>query len=595
MGAGEGGKVSLQQNGSEEMETKNNKRKKWIGCLTIVLLLAVVAVVAVVYYGRHVAMQMNAAAAACCGSAPPENVQYRVAADAGPARFREYDGNAGSKFSAEKFSEVAECRASSHVGPAMPSTERETPGSERYAEFKENEFMETAVNPLSTFSIDVDTASYTMARRFLMDMKRLPARDSIRLEEFVNYFDYGYADPTGSVPVAVHCEMAGCPWKKMHRLLRVGVQAKRMDSGKLPPNNLTFLIDVSGSMNGENCLPLLVKSMKLMVDQMRDEDYVSIVTYANGVDVRLSPTSGRNKGRIHSVLDGLRAYGGTSGGEGLRVAYEEAKRNFRKDGNNRVILATDGDFNLGLQSDAELVRFIEQKRDDGIFLTVLGFGMGNYQDARMKKIADAGNGHYAYIDGLLEAKKVLMTEFAGTLFTVAKDVKIQIEFNPSHVQSYRLLGYESRLLKAKDFNDDKKDAGEMGAGHSVTALYEIVPPGAASDVPKTDALKYQKSVAVDSAEVLTVKLRYKDPKGEKSTLIEQPLTGEALTKAEPSADFRFAASVAEVALLLRDSAMKGDASYDAAIERARKSKGEDLNGYRAEFIRLAEAAQLYSR
>ena len=473
--------------------------------------------------------------------------------------------------------------------------EPDTPLRERYAEFKENEFLEVAREPLSTFSIDVDTASYALARRFLMDMKRLPARDSVRLEEFVNYFNYAYADPTGNVPVAVHCEMAECPWKKDHRLLRVGVQAKRIDAKKLPPNNLTFLIDVSGSMGIPNGLPLLVRSMKLLVDQMRDEDYVSVVTYADGVEVRLPSTSGRDKARIHAVLDKLRAGGATSGGEGLRLAYEEAKKHFRKDGNNRVILATDGDFNVGLRSDAELVQFIEKKRNDGIFLTVLGFGIGNYQDALVKKIADAGNGHYAYIDGLLEAKKVLMTEFAGTLFAVAKDVKIQVEFNPAQVASYRLLGYESRLLKAKDFNDDKKDAGEMGAGHSVTALYELVPPGVLSDVPKTDALKYQKSVAVNSPETLTVKLRYKEPHEDASKLIEISLTADMLVKPEPTEDFRFASSVAEVALILRGSPFKGDASYDAAIGRARKAKGEDKNGYRAEFIRLAEAAQLYSR
>ncbi len=491
---------------------------------------------------------------------------------------------------------VRECQVSAiRYLSTTGDMEPDTPFRERYAEFKENEFLEVAREPLSTFSIDVDTASYTLARRFLMDMKRLPARDSVRLEEFVNYFNYTYADPTGNVPVAVHCEMAGCPWNKGHRLLRVGVQAKRIDAKKLPPNNLTFLIDVSGSMGIPNGLPLLVRSMKLMVDQMRDEDYVSVVTYADGVEVRLPATSGRDKARIHEVLDKLQARGATSGGEGLRLAYDEAKKHFRKDGNNRVILATDGDFNVGLRSDAELVRFIEKKRDDGIFLTALGFGMGNYQDALMKKIADAGNGHYAYIDGLLEAKKVLMTEFAGTLFTVAKDVKIQIEFNPAQVASYRLLGYESRLLKAKDFNDDKKDAGEMGAGHSVTALYELVPPGVQSNVSQTDALKYQKSVAVNSPETLTVKLRYKEPNEDTSKLIEIPLTAEMLVKPEPTEDFRFASSVAEVALMLRNSPFKGDASYDAAIERARKAKGEDKNGYRAEFIRLAEAAQLYSR
>ena len=555
--------------------------KKVIGSLLVVAVVVVAVLVALVYFGNSAENLMSVAGQAMVGKtgtagcAADMSVQYSMRE--GTARYVHESAN---QLGCPSMSE-----------PSVP----ETPGYERYAEFKENEFMETAREPLSTFSIDVDTASYTMARRFLMDMKRLPARDSIRLEEFVNYFDYGYADPTGSVPMAVLCEMAECPWKKGHQLLRVGVQARRIDSAKLPPNNLTFLIDVSGSMDRPNCLPLLVKSMKLMVDQMRGDDHVSIVTYANGVDVRLAPTSGRDKARIHAVLDGLRASGGTSGGEGLRIAYEEAKKNFQKDGNNRVILATDGDFNVGIRSDAELVRFIEQKRADGIFLTVLGFGMGNYQDARMKKIADAGNGHYAFIDGLLEAKKVLMTEFAGTLFTVAKDVKIQIEFNPAHVASYRLLGYESRLLKAKDFNDDKKDAGEMGAGHSVTALYEIVPPGGSSDVPKTDALKYQKSVAVESAEVLTVKLRYKEPKEDKSRLVEYPLTAETLVKKEPTLDFRFASAVAEAALILRDSAMKGDASYDAVLARARKSKGEDENGYRAEFIRLVEAAELYSR
>ena len=565
------------------------KLKKAFNVLKVVLLILAIAFVAIVYYGRSVASELQIGrSAALAGGAHTgsraSDVQYRAAS---------VQSKFGAAERAEKFSDAAVPEA--RFSPAMSERTPETPGYERYAEFKENEFLEVAREPLSTFSIDVDTASYTLARRFLMDMKRLPARDSVRLEEFVNYFDYNYADPTGNVPVAVHCEMADCPWKKGRRLLRVGVQAKRIDSAKLPPSNLTFLIDVSGSMSDANCLPLLVKSMKLLVDRLREDDHVSIVTYANGVDVRLPSVSGRDKARIHAVLDGLRAYGGTSGGEGLRLAYEEAKRNFRKDGNNRVILATDGDFNIGIRSDAELVRFIEQKRDDGIFLSVLGFGMGNYQDAKMKKIADAGNGHYAFIDGLLEAKKVLMTEFGGTLFTVAKDVKIQIEFNPAKVASYRLLGYESRLLKVRDFNDDKKDAGEMGAGHSVTALYELVPPGTKSDVPKTDALKYQKAVAVDSQELLTVKLRYKEPKEDKSKLVEQSLTAEALVKAEPSIDFQFASAVAEVALIMRNSAMKGDASYDAAISRARKSKGEDANGYRAEFIRLAEAAQLYSK
>ena len=468
----------------------------------------------------------------------------------------------------------------------------ETPGYERYAEFNENEFLEAAANPLSTFSIDVDTGSYTQTRRFLMENKRLPPRDLVRLEEFVNYFDYGYAGPTGKDPVAVHCAMGQCPWNGDHKLVRIGVQAKRLADEELPPNNLTFLIDVSGSMSSDNCLPLLVKGMKLLVDKMRDDDYVSIVTYASGVDVRLESTSGRNKRRIHAVLDSLTAGGCTSGGEGLRLAYEEAKRNFRKNGNNRVILASDGDWNVGITSESELKRFIESKRDDGIFLSVLGFGMGNYQDKLMKTLADAGNGHYAYIDGLLEAKKVLMTEFAGTLYTVAKDVKIQVEFNPAKVGGYRLLGYESRLLKAKDFNDDKKDAGEMGAGHTVTALYEIVPAGGKSDIPSTDALKYQRNVAAPSEEMLTVKLRYKEPDGDKSVKLEQAHTAAEMSEHAEDEDFRFASAVAECALLLGDSKFKGEADWERLIKRAKKAKGADENGYRAEFVRLAETAQL---
>ena len=472
-----------------------------------------------------------------------------------------------------------------------PDSAAETIGGERFADFKENEFLDAAKNPLSTFSIDVDTASYANARRYLEQYNRLPPRHSVRLEEFVNYFAYDYPRPAGKEPFTVTCELADCPWKAGHRLLRVALQSRDMDAKDVPPCNLVFLIDTSGSMTED--IALLKKAFRILVDQLRPEDSVSIVTYAGTAGVALPATSGKDKHRILDAIDALHAAGSTAGGEGIQTAYRIAKENFRKGGNNRVILATDGDFNVGVQSDAELVKLIEGKRDDGIFLTVLGFGYGNYQDAKMKKLADSGNGNYAYVDNLMEAKKVLATEFGG-LYTVAKDVKVQIEFNPAKVGAYRLLGYESRLLQAKDFNDDKKDAGELGAGHRVTAFYEIVSPGAEDAPPATDELLYQQTTAVDSPDLLTLKLRWKEPDAAESTRVDRPIRPEDIFKAEPSEDFRFASAVAECALLLRDSAFKGDASYDALIRRAKGAKGKDEEGYRAEFIRLAERAQLLS-
>ena len=470
-----------------------------------------------------------------------------------------------------------------------PYDDAETLGYERYADFKENEFLDAAKNPLSTFSIDVDSASYANARRYLEQYNRLPPRDSVRLEEFVNYFTYDYPQPAGNEPFAVSCELADCPWKPGHRLLRVALQSRAMDVKAIPAGNLVFLIDTSGSMSDD--IELLKKAFRILVDQLRPEDSVSIVTYAGTAGVLLPATSGKDKRRILDAIDSLNARGSTAGGEGIQTAYRIAKENFRKGGNNRVILATDGDFNVGVQSDAELEKLIEGKRDDGIFLTVLGFGYGNYQDAKMKKLADTGNGNYAYVDNLMEAKKVLATEFGG-LYTVAKDVKVQIEFNPAKVGAYRLLGYESRLLQAKDFNDDKKDAGELGAGHRVTAFYELVSPGADDAPPATDELLYQQTTAVDSPDLLTLKLRWKEPDADKSTRVDRPVRPEDIFKATPSEDFRFASAVAECALLLRDSAFKGDASYDALIRRAKDAKGKDDEGYRAEFIRLAERAQL---
>ena len=465
-------------------------------------------------------------------------------------------------------------------------------GREKFASFKENEFLEAKSNPLSTFGLDVDTASYTTMRRYLTEMKLLPPRDSVRIEEYVNYFSYDYAGPTGAAPVAVACELGACPWNAEHKLMRVGVQAKRVPKDSIPPCNLVFLIDKSGSMNCNGGFSMLMQALRLLTDQLRPEDSVAIVSYASGVQVELPATSGKDKARIMRVLDGLRAGGSTSGGAGLQLAYDEAMKSFSAKKNNRVVLITDGDFNVGIRNPSELERFIEGKRATGVFLTVLGVGRGNYHDAMMKKLANAGNGNYAFLDGILEAKKVLMTEFGGTMMTVAKDVKLQLEFNPAQVGAYRLLGYENRLLAAKDFNDDKKDAGEMGSGHSMTALYEIVPAGASSAVAKTDDLKYQRQVPVESGELLTVKLRYKLPDADVSTRMDQPVTAKDVTPAEPTESFRFASAVAEFALLMKHSAYKGSASFDAVIKRAREAKGRDDDGWRAEFIRLVETAQL---
>ena len=466
------------------------------------------------------------------------------------------------------------------------------PATERYAEFQENEFLNPMSSPLSTFSLDVDTTSYAIMRRSLDDDKRLPLPASVRIEEFVNYFHYNYPEPKGDDPIGVECEMAPCPWNKGHKLARIGLQAKRMEKGEIPPCNLTFLIDVSGSMAWHNGMSMVKHGLSLLVEQLRAEDRVAIVTYADGTAVRLTPTPGTDKHAILKVIDSLSAGGGTAGASGIQLAYDEAKKNFDKARNNRVILVTDGDFNIGLSSPKEMEDFISEKRESGIFLTVVGVGNGNYQDAMMKKLANAGNGNYAYIDSIIEAKKVFIDEFSGTLQTVAKDVKLQIELNPAKVAGYRLLGYENRALADKDFNDDMKDAGEMGAGHTMTAFYEIIPAGAGERVADVDQLKYQKTEIAKSGEIFTVKLRWKAPDGDTSVLRETPCVEAAITRKEPSEDFRFASSVAEFALLLENSKFKGDASYKSVLDRARKSKGADYEGYRAEFIRLVEKAEL---
>ncbi|HKC48391.1 MAG TPA: von Willebrand factor type A domain-containing protein [Gemmatimonadales bacterium] len=471
---------------------------------------------------------------------------------------------------------------------------REPWNTEEYGHKDENQFLAVSAHPLSTFSIDVDRASYSNVRRFLLGGQAPPV-DAVRLEELVNYFPYDYAEPTGDDPVAIHTELGAAPWKQGHQLLRIGLQAKRVAVAGLPASNLVFLIDVSGSMDEPNKLPLVQSALTMLVNTLRPQDRVAIVVYAGSAGLVLPSTPGDQKSRILAAIDSLEAGGSTAGGAGIKRAYDEAVANFIRGGNNRVILATDGDFNVGVSSDGELIRLIEDRRKTGVFLTVLGFGMGNLKDSKMEQLADHGNGNYAYIDNALEAKKTLVHEMGGTLYTVAKDVKIQVEFNPAVVQGYRLLGYENRLLADEDFNDDTKDAGEMGSGHSVTALYEIIPAGAPSDgsLRGTDPLRYQANPTPRDAprapELGFVKVRYKTPDGDRSRLLSQAISESPTATASP--DFRFQEAVAEFGLLLKNSQFKGSASFTDAIAAARAALGADPDGYRAEFVRLAAAAQ----
>ena len=463
--------------------------------------------------------------------------------------------------------------------------------TEDYKKIDENGFLVVANNPLSTFSIDVDTASYSNVRRFIND-GQLPPVDAVRIEEMINYFKYDYPQPQGGEPFSISTEVADCPWNRSHQLIQIGLQGKTLDLSEAPPSNLVFLIDTSGSMNSPDKLPLLKQAFRLLTGQLRDQDNVAIVTYAGAAGLVLPPTSGRNKERILDAIENLAAGGSTAGGAGIQLAYHTAREHFASTANNRVILATDGDFNVGVSSEGELVRLIEEKRKAGIFLTVLGFGTGNLKDAKMEQLADRGNGNYAYIDTLNEARKVFIKELGGTLFTIAKDVKIQVEFNPARVQAYRLVGYENRLLQAEDFIDDKQDAGEMGAGHSVTALYEVIPAGTNARAPKVDPLKYQhrsaRPEAYDSNEVMMVKLRYKDPHQEESKLLSRAVVDEKQSIEGASSNLKFAAAVAEFGLLLRDSKFKAQASHQQCLELARQARGEDEEGYRAEFISLVE-------
>ncbi len=465
--------------------------------------------------------------------------------------------------------------------------------TEEYDRIYENQFMAVQENPLSTFSIDVDTASYSNMRRFLNN-NQLPPEDAVRIEELVNYFTYDYPQPEGEDPFSITINGAACPWNRAHQLVRIGLQGKVYQEEEIPPSNLVFLVDVSGSMNSANKLPLLKASLKMLVRQLTGEERVAIVVYAGAAGQVLESTPGHYKQKILSAIDRLQAGGSTAGGAGIKLAYNIAKQNFIKGGNNRVILATDGDFNVGVSSNAELVRMIEDKRQDGIFLTVLGFGMGNYKDSKMEQLANKGNGNYYYIDTDREAQKVLVQELGSTLFTIAKDVKIQVEFNPGQVKAYRLIGYENRMLAKEDFNDDTKDAGELGAGHTVTALYEIVPAESTETFRSVDDLVYQQNQVVESQDLMTVKLRYKQPDGHKSRLIQQSIRSGEMADT-PQGDFQFAAAVAEFGLLLRNSEFKGQASYHHVLEQAARAGGEDPYGYRGEFLDLVRRAQQLDR
>jgi len=470
----------------------------------------------------------------------------------------------------------------------LPYIEHNT---ESYDVINDNNFKNVTEQPVSTFSIDVDRASYANVRRFLNN-NTMPPKDAVRVEEMINYFDYEYPQPDNGNPFSINLEMGDCPWNNGHKLLLVGLQGEQVSVASIPPSNFVFLIDVSGSMNSPNKLPLVKQSLKILIDNLRPVDKVAIVVYAGAAGLVLESTPGSNKQKILGAIDQLQAGGSTAGGAGIKFAYKVAKENLIPKGNNRVILASDGDFNVGASSDAEMVRLIEEKRNEGVFLTILGYGMGNYKDSKMEQLSNAGNGNYAYIDNILESKKMFGHELWGTLYTIAKDVKIQVEFNPGKVKAYRLIGYENRLLNREDFNDDKKDAGEIGSGHTVTALYEIVPADSEEEIKNSDPLVYQKTNLVKSDDIMTLKVRYKKPDEDISNLIEKKITEKDVKSKSLSDNFVFASAVAEFGMLLRNSEFKGNASYPAVVARAQQAKGNDKYGYRSEFIKLVEVCGL---
>jgi Ca-activated chloride channel family protein len=465
--------------------------------------------------------------------------------------------------------------------------------TEDYDRIEDNPFYSVTSRPLSTFSIDVDRAAYSNVRRFIND-GMMPPKGAVRIEEMVNYFHYAYPQPVGDQPFSINTELGASPWNPQNYLLHIGLQGREVPVENLPATNLVFLLDVSGSMEDDNKLPLVKESLLLLADKLRPQDQVAIVVYAGNAGLVLPGTPGNKKERINQALENLQAGGSTAGGEGIQLAYKVARENFLKNGNNRVILCTDGDFNVGPSSDDELVEMIERERKSGVFLTVLGFGMGNYKDNKMQQLADKGNGNHGYIDNISEARKTLLEEFGGTLFTIAKDVKLQMEFNPATVQAYRLIGYENRLLNDEDFNDDTKDAGEIGSGHTVTALYEIVPVGVKSDlVRKTDELKYSKptsGAAGNTSDLVTIKFRYKKPDEEASRLLTHVVPAQPASVDGLSDNFRFSAAVAQFGMLLRESPYRQQSSFQSVLNLANKGRGNDEGGYRSEFISLVHKA-----
>ncbi|MDB5133605.1 MAG: hypothetical protein JWP37_208 [Mucilaginibacter sp.] len=468
---------------------------------------------------------------------------------------------------------------------------------ESYKPISENSFNNAKDNPLSTFSIDVDAASYSNVRRFI-NSGQLPPADAVRVEEMINYFKYDLPGPKSSAPVGITTELSSAPWNPKHLLVRVGLKARSVDMNKLPSSNLVFLLDVSGSMGEPNKLSLVKASMKMLVDQLRPQDRVAIVTYSGEVGLKLGSTPGNEKQKIKDVIDGLYASGSTAGGAGIKMAYHIARQNFMQNGNNRIIMATDGDFNVGDSSDGDMETLITRERESHVGLTIMGYGMGNLKDSKMETLADKGNGNYAYIDNLTEARKTLITQYGGTMFTVAKDVKVQVEFNPAKVKSYRLVGYEDRMLAKEDFNNDKKDAGDMGSGHTVTALYEVVPVGVNDNYSTAvDPLKHQGTEEQPIAagtygdELMTLKFRYKQPNSDVSKMSLVTVKDRPKSFNSTSVDFRFASAVAEFGMLLRSSEFKQGSSFDQAISIAKTAKGNDEDGYRSEFVRLAETAR----
>jgi Ca-activated chloride channel family protein len=485
-----------------------------------------------------------------------------------------------------------------YVGRSLGGDQRFQPeqefNTEAYAHREDSDFLEVALHPLSTFAADVDTASYSNVRRFL-DAGQRPPADAVRIEELVNYFPYDYAPPSGDEAFAAHVEVAPAPWKREHQLVRIGLKARDIATEDRPPSNLVFLVDVSGSMNQPNKLPLVQRALQMLVRRLDERDRVALVVYAGRAGLVLPSTSGDRRQLLLEAIDRLQAGGSTNGGQGIQLAYDIATREFIRGGVNRVVLATDGDFNVGVTDEGSLVRLVQEKARQGVFLSVLGFGMGNFQDARLETLADKGNGNYAYVDTENEARKALVEQMMSTLVTVAKDVKIQVEFNPAKVLAYRLIGYENRALQPEDFKDDRKDAGELGAGHAVTALFELVPVGGSLPRPRTDPLTYQRPAQTgshaDGDELMRLKLRYKEPEGDASQALEWPVAARTVSLEDSSVDFKWAAAVAEFGMVLRGSPHKAGSNLSSVLALAGEGRGDDPSGYRAEFLGLVKKAQ----